>query len=129
MVALLLLMMAWTPQQATSDVRTLVVVIEKVNGSYVYRCNGRKIDGRRLTAEISGAIGHSATGWQAFVMASEDVSIGELAELQSLIGNNIGVRPVRLFGFSRRSGVMSEIVRDSPRWKLSFDGRLDPTYR
>lgn len=116
-------------QTAKSD--PLIIVIEPSKQGLNYSLNGRPLDPKRLSAEILRELQARRSGERphAWVMVTEEVAIRHLYGMSVLLGNTIGVHPVRFFVFSRQTGAMSEVRLDEERWKLSFDGKLEKSNR
>jgi hypothetical protein len=129
MVLVLLAAMASGSAAGSGQSNHLVVVVEKVGGKLTYACDGRRLDPQRVVAGISRCLGSRSADTPTWVLLSEDVPFFEAYAMSSVLGNTMGVRPVRYFVFSRKNAVMGEITLGQERWQLSFDGTLKESNR
>jgi hypothetical protein len=115
------------PAQEASPAADITLVVERVSaGGYVYTCNGKVLDPKRVLTGLQSALRADAPGkTRMFVLLGDDVSLDKTFEMASLIEGKIGLTAVRYFAFSRRTGVMQEVKPSWDRWKLSFDGKLE----
>ena len=115
------------PAQEASPAADITLVVERASaGGYVYTCNGKVLDPKRVLTGLQSALRADAPGkTRMFVLLGDDVSLDKTFEMASLIEGKIGLTAVRYFAFSRRTGVMQEVKPSWARWKLSFDGRLE----
>jgi hypothetical protein len=112
-----------TPKPATP----VVLVIERsAHGGLTYMCNGHLLDSKRVLTGIRSALApEQPADTPILVLFGDSVSLDTVFETGSLLVGTAGLRKVRYFTFSRKTGVMMELSPSWDRWKLSFDGTLE----
>jgi hypothetical protein len=113
-------------QDAVTTSGDVVLVVERKGGGFVYSCNGRHLDPRRvlsgIEAELRASEGKTSS---VFALFDDSVPLDKVFEIGSLLVGKAGLRRVRYFTFSRKTDVMMEFSPSWDRWKLSFDGTLE----
>ena len=127
LIVLMLTTLLAAPAQEPKPAADVRLVVERASaGGYVYTCNGKVLDPKRVLTGLQGALRADAPGkTRMFVLLGDDVSLDQTFEMASLIEGKIGLSDVRYFAFSRKTGVMQEVKPFWDRWKLSFDGKLE----
>ena len=127
LILLMLTTFLRVPAQEAGPAVDITLVVERASaGGYVYTCNGKTLDPKRVLTGLQAALRADAPGkTRMFVLLGDDVSLDQTFEMASLIEGKIGLTDVRYFAFSRKTGVMQEVKPFWDRWKLSFDGKLE----
>ena len=127
MVAITLSLLLGTTVQGPAEASgQVVLVIERTSDGIVYLCNGRPLDETRVLTEVEADLRHDRPAvTPVFVLFDDALSLDKLFETGSLLVGKAGLRNVRYFAFSRKTGVMMELSPSWDRWKLSFDGKFE----
>lgn len=113
--------------QEVSPPAEVTLVVERASaGGHVYTCNGKRLDPKRVLTGVHPMLRANDPGkTRMFILFGGDVSLDTIFEVASLIEGTVGLKDVKYFVFSRKTGVMQEIKPSWDRWKLSFDGKLE----
>jgi hypothetical protein len=114
---------AQDPSSRAADV-TLVVEPSRAGG--LVTCNGKVLDPTRVVTGLDLVLRATNVDQpRMFLLLDENMSLDKTFEIASLIDGVVGAKDVRVFAFSRKTGVMMEITPSWDRWKLSFEGKLE----
>jgi hypothetical protein len=113
-------------QSAPTSAEVTLVVERGPSGEHTYTANGKVLDPKRVMTGLHTMLRVNDPGnTRMFVLFSDTVSLDTTFEVGSLIDGVMGLKNVRYFAFSRKTGVMEEIKLFWEPWKLSFDGKLE----
>jgi hypothetical protein len=106
--------------------RLVLVLSVGADGQTSYECGGRTVPKADVVGCARRALEHDAADAPVFVLLSDTLPVGQALELGAVLEGQLGLKAVRYFVFSRQTGVMMGISPDWRRWKLNFDGMLQP---
>jgi hypothetical protein len=119
-------MLGVAPQDDTGAGEVVLVVEPARGGGYLYTCNGTVLDPQRVVSGVRPKLrAKDPEHTRMFVLFDHVISLDKMFEVASLFEGHEGLKNIRYFAFSRKTGVMQEVKPSWARWKLSLDGRLE----
>jgi hypothetical protein len=101
-----------------------VLVVERIEGGIAYSMGGVRVNPDKLYRSVLDRLGPQPADRPLFILFEEGATLDQAFELGSLFKNKAGLRRLRYFAFSRRTGVMQEFLLEWQRWRFSEDGAL-----
>lgn len=125
MISLFLVLISQTPSVEVGA-RPIVLIVERIGPGLQYTCNEKRLDPKRVLGGVENLLlRDGGSGTPLRILYGEGVPIQEPWLMASLFEGKAGLKDVRHFSFSRKTGVMVEFWMASERLRLTFDGKIE----